>query len=471
MPGSDDELEGGAPAWEDSDDERLVVSLAVPRLRKLRLNESEKLINGKEYTRRLRRQFERLNPIPDWATSSEGRPTKRRRRSSASSGSSILSDDMDLDDNLSSLPLARLLQDSSAFTRTLDTTKKNKLRPEVINIQRAPPIPSTSSSAIASLAFHPQYPVLLSSGASATIYLHRIDPTALPIPNPQLTSVHVKNTPLSSTEFLAPTGDKIFFSGRRRFFHTWDLETGTIEKITRIYGHKDEQKTMENFKLSPCGRYMALIGSGRKGGGIINVLDSNTTQWIASARMEGRGGLADFAWWSDGEGLTIAGKGGEIGEWSLSKRAFLTRWIDDGAVGTTVLALGGGRNGPKALGGDRFVVIGSTSGIINIYDRMTWTPENLNTNPTPKPKRSFMQLTTPTSNLVFSPDGQLLVFSSRHKRDALRLVHLPSCTVYRNWPTSETPFGRVSAVAFSAGSDMLAVGNEKGKVRLWDIRS
>jgi U3 small nucleolar RNA-associated protein 18 len=62
------------------------------------------------------------------------------------------------------------------------------------------------------------------------------------------------------------------------------------------------------------------------------------------------------------------------------------------------------------------------------------------------------------------------MIASRWKTDALRLIHLPSCTVYRNWPTSKTPLGRVSAVSFSSGSDMLAVANEQGKIRLWEIR-
>ena len=45
-------------AWEDSDDERLVVSLAsVPRLRKLRRTEAEDVISGKDYVRRLRKQY------------------------------------------------------------------------------------------------------------------------------------------------------------------------------------------------------------------------------------------------------------------------------------------------------------------------------------------------------------------------------------------------------------------------------
>ena len=50
------------------------------------------------------------------------------------------------------------------------------------------------------------------------------------------------------------------------------------------------------------------------------------------------------------------------------------------------------------------------------------------------------------------------------------VVHLPTCTVYRNWPTSNTPLGRISSVAISPNSEQLAVGNEQGAIRLWEIR-
>lgn len=188
---------------------------------------------------------------------------------------------------------------------------------------------------------------------------------------------------------------------------------------------------MERFKLSPCGRYVGLVGSSRKGGGLVNILDSGTAQWIAQVRVDGRGGVADFAWWSDGNGMTVASKNGEISEWDGSLSKVVARWVDEGAVGTTVLSLGG-RSGRTQLGGDRWVAVGSSSGVVNIYDRREWAvsyaeklaakdsvesaiPRN------PKPVRVLDQLTTPISHLVFSPDGQLLVMGSRWKRDALRL--------------------------------------------------
>lgn len=472
-PGTDDDVAGDAPAWDDSDDDRLTVSLAGnTRLRKLRVNEGEDVVTGRDYTKRLRRQFEMLHPVPEWAQSSS-RPVKRRRRSSAGSDSSMFSNDMDVDEtDLSTLPLARLLQDAGSLTRTQPaTSKRAKLRPEVLDIQRTRDIPLTQPSAITSLSFHPEYPVILSSGPASTLYLHYIAPTAHPTPNPLLTSVHIQHTPLATSAFLQPKGEKIFFSGRRRFFHTWDLPSGTIQKANRVYGHKEEQRSMERFKLSPCGRYMGLVGSSKKGGGVINILDASTTQWIAAARIEGKNGVADFAWWANGEGLTVVGKGGEVGEWSIESKSFVARWVDDGSIGATVIALGG-KNGPNPLGGDRWVVIGSQSGVVNIYDRRGFASGNeITVKERPEPNRRFEQLISATSNLEISPDGQLLLFSSKWKKDALRLVHLPSCTVYRNWPTSSTPLGRITAVAFSSGSDMLAVANEAGKIRLWDIRS
>lgn len=223
---------------------------------------------------------------------------------------------------------------------------------------------------------------------------------------------------------------------------------------------------MENFKLSPCGRYMGLVGSARKDGGSINILSTETMQWVCSCRVDSGGGVADFAWWRDGDGFTVVGKNGEVSEYDCDQARVVMRWLDEGAVGTTVIALGG--NGAGKLGGDRWVAVGSSSGVVNIYDRREFKESATSTRP--KAAKSFDQLTTPTSHLVFSADGQMLVLASRWKRDALRLVHLPSCTVYRNWPTDKTPLGRIASVAVSPDGMYLAVGNEQGKIRLWEIR-
>lgn len=476
------------PAWEDSDDERMLVSLAsVPRLRKLRKTDAEDVVSGREYTRRLRKQFELLHPAPQWAKMALQKPAKKKRRTMEYIGSDeeVSENDMELDEDLpSSAPLDQLLQDAQSLVRQAGpgAGKKRKIRPEVIDIQRQKDVAGVQPSAITSLSFHPTLPLLLSSGPSSTLYLHHLcSAPPAPTPNPLLTSLHIRGSALTTTAFH-PADSRIFLSARRKYFHVWNLTTGQVEKVTRIYGQQHEQKSMEHFKLSPNGQYMALQGSTKKGGGIINVLDATTLQWVTQVRIESRGGIADFAWWRDSRGVCIAGKNGELSEWSIAEQRIVARWQDEGAVGTTTLALGGQHEVRSGLvGTDRWIAVGSSSGIVNVYDRRAWLgdhPKNAQIPQTPKPTKALDHLTTPTSHLAFSPDGQILAMASKWKRDSMRLVHLPSCTVFRNWPTSSTPLGRITGVAFAdggvvQGSDahsVLAVANEQGKIRVWEIR-
>lgn len=138
----EEEKDRAAAAWEDSDDERVVVSLAsVPRLRKLRRTEGEDLVTGREYMRRLRRQFEMLNPVPDWAVDAT-RPAKKRKVMNADDEG-----DMEVDDeeDVVAEPLGALLRDGGTLVRRSEAAggKKRKLRPETLDIQRTKDIEGT----------------------------------------------------------------------------------------------------------------------------------------------------------------------------------------------------------------------------------------------------------------------------------------------------------------------------------------
>lgn len=132
--------------WHDSDDDHIVVSLqANPRLRKLRVYEDEDLVNGRQYTKRLRRQFEQLNPVPLWVVQSRAKKSPDNNRNqitkalSDSDSDSASEGEMSVDPGeLSAPPLAKLLQQPGALLSSeTDISKgKRKLRPEVIDIQR-----------------------------------------------------------------------------------------------------------------------------------------------------------------------------------------------------------------------------------------------------------------------------------------------------------------------------------------------
>ena len=163
--------------------------------------------------------------------------------------------------------------------------------------------------------------------------------------------------------------------------------------------------------------------------------------------------------------MDFAGGDGVIHTWDLRTGRCLDRQVDVGCINSTALAC--------SNAGSLFAT-GSSSGVVNVYDRqknpllekgvsvpMAARPAT--------PLHSFMNLTTTVDSLAFSPDTQLLAMGSRMKRDSLRLVHVPSFTVFQNWPTSRTPLGYVHSLCFSPKGGFLAAGNAKGKVLLYRL--
>lgn len=117
-----------------------------PRLRKLRNYEGEDVVSGKEYTKRLRRQFQRLYPVPAWASRTRDHRHQGSNRDRIPNTSHVSSQDSSSEgevsveaDGISVPPLSRLLQKPGAFVQAKQhvTAGKRKLRPEVIDVQRA----------------------------------------------------------------------------------------------------------------------------------------------------------------------------------------------------------------------------------------------------------------------------------------------------------------------------------------------
>merc|ERR1711981_631855 len=168
---SDSAAEGAA--WSDSDDERITVSLTSrTQLRKLRKTEADDMITGKEYSRRLRKQFQLLNPVPEWVKTARGPVRKKRRTSDGSEVTDSSDEDGDVDvdgeeGNLSAQPLARLLQDVDALTRRTGSKdgakKRRRLKPEKIDIQRMKDTVSSGPSAITCIQVLPPLPLIISS--------------------------------------------------------------------------------------------------------------------------------------------------------------------------------------------------------------------------------------------------------------------------------------------------------------------
>lgn len=148
--------------------------------------------------------------------------------------------------------------------------------------------------------------------------------------------------------------------------------------------------------------------------------------------------------------------------------------------------------------------LSSKSGIVNVYGS---DATNSSSSLRPKPLKAIGNLTTSITSARFNHDSQLLAIASNTKKrpNASRAsfflssssfphsmntpsptpcyspsidlltplylqIHLPSMTAFSNWPTSSTPLGHVTAIDFSAGSEYVAVGNNRGRVLLYHLK-
>ncbi|KAI8929452.1 WD40-repeat-containing domain protein [Entophlyctis helioformis] len=457
-------LQDAPAAWTDDGDEQVKVNIRdKKRLRKLRKDFDEKAISGTDYELRLRAQYERMFPTPKWAEIPEEKQTASKRRAVGADSDDGGNEDDDQDDedneavndqrvitsatdpNAGDLGHSELLRLLRTTQPIVDSHRRRVLSADKLDIVRVKDANQLAyaQAVIQSAQFHPRAPVLLTCGFDKTLRLFQIDGKI----NPKITSIYIKDMPIFRAHFT-PDGRQIIMTGRRKWFYVHDLETGQTNKIWGIRGR--DEKSYELSIVSPCNRFIAFMCRN----GYISLVSLQTKQWVADLKMNGL--VTAVAFSKSGKHLYSFGSDGEVYQWDTATRQCLHRFHDEGCVKATALAVSDD---------EQYIATGTAAGVVNVYLTKTALKSS-----NPKPAKTFMNLTTPISELLFHPDSQLLVMASKNVKDALRIVHLPSLRVVQNWPTGATPLGYVSTVAFSSGGGgYLAIGNAKGKVLLYKL--
>ena len=154
-----------APAWTDPDDVNVQVSLSSNnRLRKLRDAPSDDTVSGREYERRLRRQFERINPISDWASNARKKSESLKRRRPSVSGSESEQD-----------VVPEILASTGGI---LGAAKSGLIPPSLLSVERLRDAnqAAPAEGAVKAVAFHPSphIPVLLTASADRRLRLFHV---------------------------------------------------------------------------------------------------------------------------------------------------------------------------------------------------------------------------------------------------------------------------------------------------------
>ncbi len=131
------------------------------------------------------------------------------------------------------------------------------------------------------------------------------------------------------------------------------------------------------------------------------------------------------------------------------------RFVDDGCVRGMALA---------ASPDGRYLAAGADSGVVNLYDAREASKSTH-----PKPLKTAMNLVTPVSKLKFSPTSEILAMTSELKDNAVKLMHVPSRTVFENFPSWNFNLRRVNCLDFSLNGGFMSIGNNRGAANLYRL--
>jgi len=273
-------------------------------------------------------------------------------------------------------------------------------------------------------------------------------------PNLQILIATVPKLPIYSAAFLGDTG-KVVVSGRRPFFYIYDSIAGKLDLVPRISGR--EERSLERCVPSPDGKLIAFMGND----GYIILVDVLSKQWIANLKLNGSVRAVSFT--PDGEFILASGSDGDVYRFCVKSRRCVERFPNQDGTITSYMATSTRRH----------MAVGSESGVVNLYS----DDFSRRQNPTihefgvaRSPIKSILNLQTSVDMMQFNHDGQILAMSSRREKNSMKLLHVPTSTVFSNWPTSKTPLNYVWSMDFSPQSKFLAVGNDQGKCLLYRLQ-
>ncbi|PIA13763.1 WD40 repeat-like protein [Coemansia reversa NRRL 1564] len=417
-------------AWSDDDMQNATVALKEKvRTRKLRESEGDNEISGDVYEQRLRQQFEKINPVPKWAIETS-------KDISSGESKEWIGDE--------------LLKSSSSLV----SRNRSLLPPTNLDIARVRNAnqAAVSQSVVQSVQFHPTATVLLTAGLDKTLRLFEVDGKE----NQKIQSIYIKDMPITTAHFIR-NGQEIVVSGRRGYYYSVDVERGSVARINGVPGHSN-LKSLEFMHGSTIGDRLAFMGNG----GQIHLVSARTKQFVHTLSMNCA--VRDVSFTADGYYLWSIGLDNEVYQWDLRQNSCVSRWHDSTVFRPTCLGIS--RDGSYYASGDGV-------GIVNLYDTRSMRSNDDDDSSAffnVKPFKAINNLTTSILGAKFNPNSDILGIYSRKKADQLKLVHLPTGSVFANWPTASSHLGHVQCIDFSPQSGFMAVGNDRGKALLYRLQ-
>jgi len=414
--------------WFDPDDKEVEMDISqVARLRKLRKNKEETTISGEEYQNRLQEFYQSQitnSTFYQWADK------KIQEEEETSALDSIL----------------------KTNTSIIEGTRKQSLPPEIIKLSKVAAIPHENrhNSVIQAIDFHKSKPTMITAGLDKTIKIFNIAKTfdSSKYELKPLKNIYLKNLPVVSAQFNC-TQNEIVATGLKKYVLSFDLVKETFEKSAPSFITDRLEGKIKSFLISPDEKYIALYGHNQ----YLMMLSAKTKQLLYEFRLNSECSAVTFS--SDSDQLFASTEDGDIYQWDLASRKIMDVFHDNGSLKTNCIDFSGDGN---------YLVTGNSVGIANLYQY-----NNITKNLKKTPIKEIENLTTSLDNTKFNPESEIIAVTSKWKRNAIRLVHLPSYTVFSNWPNMRTKLSFINRVQWSSDSKYLAIGNDLGNVIVYNF--
>lgn len=420
-------------AWVDEDDElEEEVDMKHRYRRDLIRGEAESTMSKEKLQQRMREQFQKsMGGAPSWAESN-ARKKKKKKKERADDDEEDEEDEEDEDD---------LLRRTGNFVASSDRLPGGILRmKKCLHANSARP----SEDRLTSVQFHPSAQVVMTAGLDQSVSLFQVDGKT----NPKIQSIHLERFPVHKARFSRDGEAVIATSLKNKMFYLYDMMEGRVTPVHTVRGLNEAR--VKEFCVCPEGGALLLTGTN----GYLHLLTLKTKEVVHSMKINGD--VSGVAFSPDGSKVFASSDDGQVYVWDMRSTRCVNRFTDDGCVrGTSIAASPSGR----------YLACGSQAGVVNIYSQ-----EACLNSANPKPLRAVMNLLTSATSLTFNPSSEILAIASRAEDEAVRLVHLPSLSVFSNFPVSKKKIVyRTSCLDFSPHSGFFSLANNKGHAPLFRL--
>ncbi|XP_066472157.1 U3 small nucleolar RNA-associated protein 18 homolog [Tiliqua scincoides] len=416
------------PAWVDEDDDAEEIIDMTHRYRKnMMKSDEERKLTKEKLQRRLQEQFQSaMGGTPSWAQ----RGRKKKVQKTKNEDDSEDEEDGDL------------LCKTGNFVTVSDSLPRGILQMKNClhaNNERL------SDTKLTTVQFHPSAQVVMTAGLDQSISLFQVDGNT----NPKIQSIHLEGFPVYKASFSADGEQVIASSVRNKLFYIYDMMGGKIIPVKHIRGL--EEKFVRKFEVSPDGKFLLLSGTS----GYLHLITIKTKELVGNMKINGRAVASTFS--PDGSKIYTHSDEGEVFVWDVKSRQCLNRFTDEGCLHGTCIAVS--KN-------SQYVACGCTSGVVNVYAHDDCLRET-----NPKPLKAIMNLVTAATSLSFNPTTEILAMASNKADNAVRLVHIPSLTVFSNFPVLRRKLiCSARSMDFSPRSGYFSIANDKGKALLYRLK-